>query len=100
MFRRLWAGWKRIGRKIGDFQSRLLLSLFYFVVIAPFALGIRWGADPLAIKPRTPKGWRLRPRGAGVTVGRASAAVLMNILGISSYFHDAAAALVQDGRPS
>jgi hypothetical protein len=48
--RRLWEGWKRVGRKIGDFQARLLLSLFYFVILAPFALVLRALADPLGLK--------------------------------------------------
>jgi hypothetical protein len=50
MLRRLWAGWKRIGRKIGDFQARVLLTIFYFVILAPFALGLRLLADPLGLK--------------------------------------------------
>ncbi len=53
--RRLWEGWKRVGRKIGDFQARVLLTLFYFVILAPFALGVRLLADPLGLK--RPAGW-------------------------------------------
>jgi hypothetical protein len=48
--RRLWEGWKRFGRKVGDFQARLLLTVFYFVMLAPFALVVRWQADPLGLK--------------------------------------------------
>ena len=61
LVRRLWQGWKRIGRKIGDVQARILLTIFYFVIVAPFALAVRVFADPL--KPKTSKGWR--PRTAG-----------------------------------
>ena len=50
VLRRLWEGWKRVGRKIGDFQARVLLTFFYFVVLAPFALAVRWKADPLGLK--------------------------------------------------
>ena len=53
--RRLWQGWKRVGRKIGDFQARVLLTIFYFVILAPFALGVRLLADPLGLKQ--PGGW-------------------------------------------
>ena len=60
MPRRLWEWWKRVGKKIGDFQARLLLSFFYFVIIAPFSLVVRWGSDPLSLKPNTPRGWTLR----------------------------------------
>jgi hypothetical protein len=57
LFRRFWEGWKKVARKIGNFQARVLLFLFYFVVLAPFALLVRWASDPLAIKPKTPRGW-------------------------------------------
>lgn len=50
LLRRLWEGWKRFGRKMGDFQARLLLTVFYFVILAPFALVVRLGADPLGLK--------------------------------------------------
>lgn len=49
LLRRLWEGWKRFGRKVGDFQARLLLTLFYFVMLAPFALVVRFKADPLGL---------------------------------------------------
>jgi hypothetical protein len=53
--RRLWEGWKRIGRKVGDFQARVLLTVFYFVMLAPFAVIVRWKADPLGLKGT--RGW-------------------------------------------
>jgi hypothetical protein len=62
--RRLWQGWKRIAHKIGDVQARVLLTVFYFLIVAPFALAIRFFADPLSLKPRTAKGWRPRPPAA------------------------------------
>ena len=36
-----------IARKIGYFQSQVILALIYFVVVAPFALAIRLFTDPL-----------------------------------------------------
>ena len=53
----LWARWKRIAHKIGDFQARVLMTVFYFVILGPVALVLRWRSDPLAIKPGTRKGW-------------------------------------------
>ena len=38
---RLWAGWKRFAERLGVFQSRLLLVVLYFVVVAPFALVVK-----------------------------------------------------------
>ncbi len=58
--RLLWHKWQRTAKKIGDFQARIILSLFYFVLLAPFALALRRWSDPLAIKTGTAKGWRPR----------------------------------------
>ena len=55
--RQLWTRWKRIARKIGDFQARALMTLFYFVILGPVAMVTCWRSDPLALKPRTPRGW-------------------------------------------
>ncbi len=61
---RVWAGWKRIAARIGHFQSRLVLSAIYFVLVGLFAIPFRLTADPLRIKrsggagcwlPREPK---------------------------------------------
>lgn len=59
--RRLWEWWKRVAKKFGDFQARVILLLFYFIVLGPFALGVRWGSAPLAIKLGSPRGWGPRP---------------------------------------
>lgn len=64
--------WKRFAKKIGDIQARFLLVLFYFLVLAPFALVIRWWSDPLAIKAGTPRGWRSKEDEAGTPMERAT----------------------------
>jgi hypothetical protein len=69
--RRAWAAWQRFGRAVGQFQARLLLSFFYFVILAPFAVALRLFADPLAIKPGAPRGWR--DRAASPVDARAAA---------------------------
>jgi hypothetical protein len=46
---RLWARWKVIARKIGDVQSKLMLCVFYFVILAPFGLVVRMWSDPLRL---------------------------------------------------
>ena len=58
--KRGWRGWQRVARMIGDVQARLLLTVFYFVVLGPFAVVLRWRSDPLAIKRGAPRGWRAR----------------------------------------
>jgi hypothetical protein len=59
----LFARWKIIAHKIGEFQSRLILSVFYFVIFAPFALGLRMFSDPLQL--RQFYGWTARNDGEG-----------------------------------
>ena len=68
----LWERWKRFGKRIGDFQARALLSIFYFIILAPFALIIRWVSDPLAIKTDTSRGWQVKGEGEGSPWERAS----------------------------
>lgn len=63
VLRRAWEGWKRFGRKVGDLQARVLLTVFYFVILAPFGLGMR-AADPLGLR-RAGEGWRVRPPASG-----------------------------------
>lgn len=58
IFKNLWEHWKRIAHKIGEFQSRLILSIFYYVMFAPFAVGVKIFSDPLRIKKY--QGWSLR----------------------------------------
>ena len=44
--------WKRIGQFIGDFIARVVLSLFYFTLFVPFAVGVRLFGDPLGVKAK------------------------------------------------
>lgn len=50
VLRYLWDGWKIIARKIGHFQTRLVLSLLYFVVLSPVAVLLRILGDPLGLR--------------------------------------------------
>jgi hypothetical protein len=71
LWRRLWEAWKAVARRIGDVQARILLAVFYFVVLAPFALIVRLTSDPLAIRPRTRRGWHARVEPPGTVLERA-----------------------------
>ena len=62
-FRRLWEGWKKIAHVIGDFQARVLLTIFYAVLVLPMGLVFRLFKDPLRIK-HLPKNWLDRPAAA------------------------------------
>jgi len=59
--RRLWAGWKRFAERLGVLQSRLLLVLLYFVVVAPFALLVKIAKDPLRMRRIGGSNWIARP---------------------------------------
>ncbi len=58
--KKIWSAWKAVAHVIGDFQARLLLSLFYFVVMAPFALSLKVFSDPLQLRRTTSAGWLAR----------------------------------------
>jgi len=49
--------WKRFGQFIGDLIGRLVLTVFYFTLFMPFALGVRFLGDPLAIRPLSRAKW-------------------------------------------
>lgn len=47
---RLWEGWKSFSRDMGNFQSRILLGLFYFFIVTPFGVAVRALGDPLFLR--------------------------------------------------
>ena len=57
LWKRAWLGWKSFAHKLGNFQARVILTVLYFVVIAPFCLVVRLFSDPLSLKKTTAKGW-------------------------------------------
>ena len=65
LLRALWAAWTTVARRIGDFQARLFLTIFYVFVLGPFAVGLKLLADPLRLGPNGAGGWTPRPRPEG-----------------------------------
>ena len=55
--RKFWQAWKRIGQFIGDQVGRVVLTVFYFTLFVPFALGVRLFGDPLALRPSNRAIW-------------------------------------------
>ena len=48
--------------RTGNFQSRILLSWFYFIILMPFGILVRLTSDPLAIdKSKHESYWKLVP---------------------------------------
>ena len=54
----LWEKWKIFGQKIGNFQARLILTLFYFIAISPFAVVVKYVSKPLRLKLSHSSNWR------------------------------------------
>ena len=48
--RRAWERWKVIAKKIGNFQSRVILTLFYLLIVPIFALIVKVFKDPLHLR--------------------------------------------------
>jgi hypothetical protein len=63
--------WKRVARKIGDVQSRILLTVFYLFIMGPFALLVK-RSDPLGIKGGRSRGWILRNDANNTSMKRAT----------------------------
>ncbi len=59
--RRLWSGWQRLGRWLGDQVARVFLVVFYFSVMLPFGVFVRWAQDPLGLRAAEGAGWAARP---------------------------------------
>jgi hypothetical protein len=57
VLRKIWQAWKRIGQFIGDQIGRVVLTVFYFTLFMPFALGLKLLADPLAMRPQGRPKW-------------------------------------------
>jgi hypothetical protein len=53
----LWQQWKKFATKMGDFQGRLMLMWFYFIIITPFGVLVGLFSDPLTLKKPASSGW-------------------------------------------
>lgn len=60
MLKRAWQSWKRIAHAIGNFEARVLLTIFYAALVLPFGITSRLFCDPLRIKQR-PTRWLDHP---------------------------------------
>ena len=60
ILRRGWETWKRFARFLGDWIGRVILSVFYFTLFAPFGLAVRLWSDPLSMKQDQSLDWLAR----------------------------------------
>lgn len=56
-----WERWKDLAARAATFQARILLVVFYWVVISPFAIVLRFVADPLEIRSGRGGHWHRPP---------------------------------------
>jgi hypothetical protein len=47
--RQLWYQWQRLARRIGEWQSRVILTVLYLFLIGPLTLIVRI-KDPLGVR--------------------------------------------------
>ncbi|MFH1374249.1 MAG: hypothetical protein ABII79_10675 [bacterium] len=53
ILRKVWSKWKKIALTVARFQTKLLLTLFYFLVLSPLGGLFRlFGWDPLQAQSR------------------------------------------------
>jgi hypothetical protein len=59
--KKLWQGWKNFSMRMGSFQTRVIFSLFFFIIVSAFALAVKYFSDPLKIKrPNKKSHWLLK----------------------------------------
>jgi len=64
-WRQMWRRWSYSTRKIGDYQSRVLIAFLYFTVVLPFGLGYRIFGNPLKTRQSpTDTSWHKREMSA------------------------------------
>ena len=69
--RRLWNAWKPIGERIARAQAVVLFTVFYIVIVTPFAVIARWLSGPLNARTGGTHGWVSRDDGAQYSLDRA-----------------------------
>src|ERR1700758_4478331 len=46
----VWRRWRAFGKVMGDFVTRIFMTVFYFTIAIPFGIGVRLFKDPLKMK--------------------------------------------------
>ena len=64
LLRRAWEGWKKIAHVIGVFNTRVIMSILYFLIVLPFGLVFRVVSDPLQMKEPAGSNWVALPQHA------------------------------------
>ena len=54
--KKLWEAWKQIAKKIGNFNARVLMTIFYFLFLSWLSIPVKI-KDPLTIRGKKKAGW-------------------------------------------
>jgi len=57
VWRRAYDRWMRIAHVIGVFNTRVIMSLLYFLIVLPMGLVFRMVSDPLQLKEPKDTNW-------------------------------------------
>src|SRR5262245_20998983 len=57
LLRRAWEGWKKFAHVIGVFNTRVIMSVLYFIIVLPFGLVFRQFSDPLQLQEPPDSNW-------------------------------------------
>jgi hypothetical protein len=68
--KKLWERWKRIAKAIGNFNARVIMTVFYFIFLAPLSIPVK-AKDPLVIRGKKNAGWNPRPTAEGTPMEHA-----------------------------
>ena len=57
MLKKYWNKWKVIAEKIGNFNTRLILTLFYIIFVVPIGLIMKVFTDRLKLRHPSGSAW-------------------------------------------
>jgi hypothetical protein len=62
--KKIWEAWKRIAKKIGNFNARVLMTIFYFLFVSLVSIPVKI-KDPLTLRAKRKSGWTPKPTAEG-----------------------------------
>ncbi|MEC9292910.1 MAG: hypothetical protein VYC65_01350 [Chloroflexota bacterium] len=65
MLKRVWNRWIKIAHVIGTVQMMIILTVLFWIAIAPVGIVFRLLSDPLSIKKPAKSNWRQRETPSG-----------------------------------
>ncbi len=57
LWQRLRDGWKRVAHAVGMVQTRIVLLVFYLVIVLPIGILVRLFSDPLRLRRPRETNW-------------------------------------------